>query len=78
MAAFSYQMITQGLFIGSHMRGNKHSTTSQGPKHLLTNHDYHARMTLVSRKGNSDWWKDPAGNLLDEDYLGFIARYDIE
>ena len=47
-------------------------------KYLLTNPDYHAKMTRVSGKEPSGWRKYPAANLLDEDYLGFIVRYNIE
>ena len=47
-------------------------------KILLTNHDYRAKMSPVSRKETPGWWIYPAATLLYEDYLGFIARYNIE
>ena len=60
------------------MRKISQSTNSRSLGHLLTNPEHRAKMTPVSRKGNSGWCIDPAANLLDEDYLGFIARYYIE
>jgi len=45
---------------------------------LLTNPDYHATMCPVSKKETPGWWIYPAATLLYEDYLGFIARYNIE
>ena len=47
-------------------------------KSLLTNPNYHAKMTRVSGIETSGWRKYPAATLLDEDYLGFIARYNNE
>lgn len=47
-------------------------------KALLTNHNYRAKMSTVSRKETPGWWIYPAASLLYEDYLGFIARYNIE
>jgi len=35
-------------------------------------------MCPVSKKETPGWWIYPAASLLYEDYLGFIARYNIE
>jgi hypothetical protein len=45
---------------------------------LLTNPDYRATMCPISKKETPGWWIYPAATLLYEDYLGFIARYNIE
>jgi len=45
---------------------------------LLTNLDYRAKMSPVSRKETTGFWSNPTATLLYEDYLGFIARYNIK
>ena len=60
------------------MRENNHLAEHTNQEFLLTIPDYHARMTPVSGKETPGWRKYPAANLLDEDYLGSIVRYNIE
>jgi hypothetical protein len=45
---------------------------------LLTNPVSHAILTPVSSYRNPGWRLNPAATLLYEDYLRFIARYNIE
>jgi len=47
-------------------------------ENLLTKPGYRATMCPVSKKETPGWWIYPAATLLNEDYLGFIARYNIE
>lgn len=54
------------------------SKEHKGKETFLTNPDYRATMCPVSKNETPGWWIYPAATLLYEEYLGFIARYDIE
>ena len=79
METCSYPMTNLELYTGYSMSNDP--TGIEGFhkfEFLLTNPSYHAKMTPVSEKETPGWRKYPAANLLDEDYLGSIVRYNIE